>query len=180
MGGSILPIPLELIEAARTGEGGCVERLIEEIWPHAFRIALSIVGDKTLAEDAAQESCVIVFRAIASLKSAAAFKVWLYRIVSREALRLAVAPRDILAHPRAETDPALRLDVIRALHRLERKQRAVIVLHYYVGMNSTEIARVLGISSPAVRFRLMCARSMLAKHLRYEDASATEVCNEGI
>ena len=173
----VLVIPPEVIENARTGERSAVEQLIECIWPHTYRIALSVVADNSLAEEAAQESCAIIFRTIPSLKPIQAFRVWLYRIVARESLRLAVrTPTGFAPTPRGEIEPALRLDIIQALHRLEPGQRAAVVLHYYIGLNSVEIANALGISGPAVRFRLMCARKALAKYLRYDAQIITEVC----
>lgn len=177
----VLVIPPEIIENARTGERSAVEHLIECVWPHTYRIALSIVADTSLAEEAAQESCAIIFRTITSLKSIQAFRVWLYRIVARESLRLAVrTPTGFTPVPRGEIEPALRLDIMQALHRLEPGQRVAIVLHYYIGLNSAEIASALGITGPAVRFRLMCARKALAKYLGYDAQTISEVCNERV
>jgi RNA polymerase sigma factor (sigma-70 family) len=77
--------PLELIDAARTGGQSDIDRLIEAIWPDTYRLARGILDDSHIAEDAAQDACAIVYRTISSLREAAAFRVWLYRIVEREA-----------------------------------------------------------------------------------------------
>jgi RNA polymerase sigma-70 factor, ECF subfamily len=160
-------VPAELIDAARLGEPGAGDRLLAQAWPHAFRIARSILRDAGLAEDAAQEACAIVHRSLAGLRSSAAFRVWFYRIVVREAARLD-RKRALLSffvrEPHADaglSETILRVDVLRALAALPRAQRAAVVLHYYAEMNSREIASVLRLPDSTVRFHLARARRSL-------------------
>ncbi len=160
-------VPGDIIEAARLGKPGAADRLLAQAWPHAFRIARSILRDEGLAEDAAQEACAIVYCTVTRLRSAFAFRVWFYRIVVREAMRLD-RKRALAAaftyEPVAGADPSdsiERLDVHRALGRLSRAQRATVVLHYYAEMNSRQIATVLGVPDSTVRFHLVTARRKL-------------------
>jgi RNA polymerase sigma-70 factor (ECF subfamily) len=160
-------VPGDLIEGARMGEPGAADRLLAQAWPHAFRIARSILHDEGLAEDAAQEACAIVYGSVTRLRSAFAFRVWFYRIAVREAMRLD-RKRALLAvfapEPAACADPHEsidRLDVQRALGRLPRAERAAVVLHYYAEMNSREIGAVLGVPGATVRFHLVRARRRL-------------------
>lgn len=159
---------MDPIEAARRGHHGAVERLIELVWSDAFRIALSVVRDRTFAEDAAQEACAILFRSIRSLRSADAFKVWFFRIVMREAIKLerrALREQAPDQHPASDlgaTDQ--RVDVRSALFKLPPRQRAAVVLHYYADLNSVEIAEILGIPDSSVRFHIMRAKRSL-QHL---------------
>lgn len=157
-----------LIAAARAGEGADLDRLMEAIWPHAFRIALSLLRDRESAQDAAQEACAIVFRNVGRLRSVDAFGTWLYRIVVREALALErrLAPSRLIGelnHAFSTDDTILRIDVLDALARLTSAQRAVVTLHYYAGMNSREIAATLEIPDSTVRYHLMNAK----KHLEH-------------
>lgn len=168
-----LAIPRGLIEAARDSDGDDMERLLQVLWPHAFRIARSIVQSDALAEDAAQEACAVIYRQMSQLRNIEAFRVWVYRIVTREALR--IAKRDVAAvaaklAPEAtyEKDVEQRIDVLRALAHLPANLRAVIVLHYYAELQSGEMAAVLGIPSPTVRFRLVRARQCLKQRLSSE------------
>lgn len=159
-------VPGDLIEAARLGEPGAAERLLSQAWPHAFRIARSILRDEGLAEDAAQEACAIVSCNVTRLRSAFAFRVWFYRIAVREAMRLdrKRALLSVFAFEPVVDDlgeSIERLDVQRALARLSRAQRAAVVLHYYAEMNSREIAAVMGVPDSTVRFHLVGARRKL-------------------
>jgi len=152
-----------LIDEARNGSIEALERLLESVWPDTFRIAYSIVRDHAAAEDAAQDACAIVYRKIATLQSAAAFRVWLYRIVVREAkraqIRSTVPENPLIIDSAAGTEAAL--DVRHALESLSRDLRAVVILHYYAELTSKEIAAVLNATASTVRFRLMIARRKL-------------------
>lgn len=160
-------IALSAIDAAREGRPGAADRLVADAWPHAYRIAHSLLRDRDLAQDAAQEACAAIFTGIARLRTAEAFRVWLYRIVVREAARLDRKRHvcQVLGLAPARADDidisTLRADVRSALVKLSSLQRAVIVLRYYAGMNSSEIAAVLGLPAGSVRFHLVAARRAL-------------------
>lgn len=163
-----LQVSIEVIEAARTGDAADVERLLEAVWPGAYRLARAIVTQRQAAEDAAQEACVTMFRSIRSLRSSAAFGAWFYRIVVREALKQKKAQTfpaqfDDVAY----ADDALdTLDLWRALAALPPGQRAAVVLHYFEGLSGAETAAVLGIPHATLRFRLMTARRRLQRLLQ--------------
>ncbi|HET9028812.1 MAG TPA: RNA polymerase sigma factor [Candidatus Aquilonibacter sp.] len=157
-------VPLDLVERARTGQPDDIEDLLRAIWPDAYRLARAILGDDQSAADAAQEACIILYRTIASLRDANAFRAWFYRIVVREA--------SDLKRRRSRTEPALQsashdvdyntsIDVWRALASLPLHLREVVVLRYFEDLSSREIAAALRIPDGTVRFRLMIARQRL-------------------
>jgi RNA polymerase sigma-70 factor, ECF subfamily len=163
------------IVAARSGDRVALEALLTAGWPHAYRIALSILRHPMAAEDAAQEACARVVLAIAQLRSGEAFGLWFYRIVVREALAIErrtrrhepLDPRT-LASASPLTDALVRVDVLRALGELPPSQRAVIALHYYADLNSREIAAIVRMPDGTVRYHLAHARrrleALLASH----------------
>ncbi|HEY1655124.1 MAG TPA: sigma-70 family RNA polymerase sigma factor [Candidatus Tumulicola sp.] len=172
------------VERAISGTRADVETLIREVWPHAFRIASGILRDRALAEDAAQEACAIVYLEIPKLRSSRAFSVWFYRIVAREALALRrrspapVEPCEAPVDGRRETDSSVaRLDLVSALGRLSTTQRTAVVLHFYAGLNSREIAAVLRMPDSSVRFHLMRARRALER-LLHDDGDAARAFSE--
>lgn len=165
------PVPAQLIERARKGGAHEADDLIRAVWPRAYRIAVSIVNDASLAEDAAQEACAILFRSIRRLRSIEAFGVWFYRIVVRQAVaigkwnsRLATSETE---SSRSDLDSSLlRIDVQHALNTLTSAQRIAIALYYYAELNSHEIATALGMPDSSVRFHIMLAKRSLEKALR--------------
>jgi RNA polymerase sigma factor (sigma-70 family) len=156
------------IAAAQAGDTAALEALLTAAWPHAYRIALSVLRTPAAAEDAAQEACARVVLAIGQVRSREAFGVWFYRLVVREALAIErrtrrhepLDPRT-LGSASPLTDALVRIDVLRALGELAPAQRAVIALHYYADLNSREIAAILRIPDGTVRYHLTCARRRL-------------------
>jgi RNA polymerase sigma-70 factor (ECF subfamily) len=169
-------VPIATIDAARRGNTAAADRLVAETWPHAYRIAYSLLRDRELAQDAAQEACAMVFAKIAGLRSADAFRVWLYRIILRVAARLERKQKlsRALGFARPVDDDiarsTLRADLHSALGKLTRRERAAVVLRYYADMNSREIASVLGIPDGSVRFHLAAARRRLEELLEEQRA----------
>jgi RNA polymerase sigma-70 factor, ECF subfamily len=157
------PAP-ELVEAAIQGGPPEVERLIEAVWPDAYRLAYAILAERQSAEDVAQESCVIIYRTIGSLRAAAAFGVWFYRIVVRRATeakkrRNRIDP--VITDTTVAEDCTATIDIWRALASLPADLRDVVVLHYFEDLSSREIAAILRIPDGTVRFRLMTAKRRL-------------------
>lgn len=171
----------QLVEAARAGDSAGADRLIEAIWPDAYRLARAITGDATGAEDVAQESCIVLYRSISSLRSVEAFRIWFYRIVVREAarhLKRRVNEPLVEAPSPAASDPASSIDLWRALAQLAPPLREVIVLRYFEELSSREIAAILRIPDSSVRFRLMIARRRLQPMIG-EDFDLVHTAHEG-
>lgn len=112
------------------------------------------MNDRVEAEDATQEACITMYRTIAELRSAAAFRVWFYRIVVREAAarkrKQARQVKAVVAIPDPVDETAL-IDVWNALATLPDSLRSVVVLRYFEDLSSREIASVLRIPDGTVR-----------------------------
>lgn len=170
-----LRISSEQIDAARTGDAAHIERLLEAVWPDAYRLARAIVPQRHAAEDAAQEACVTIFRHIGTLRRSDSFGTWFYRIVVREALKqkkAGAAASSFEPEAAYSDDPAQVIDLWRALDALTDKLRAVVVLHYFEGLPGREIAGILRVPHATVRFRLMAARRRLQRDLETADSTA--------
>jgi RNA polymerase sigma-70 factor (ECF subfamily) len=148
-----------------------MEKLIAAVWPEAFRLSLGILHDRGLAEDAAQEACAAMAVSLSSLKNAGAFRTWFYRVVVHESISASRRRRETVAlrndeSAASETDSAQAIDLAKALQKLPPQQRAVVLLHYYAGLNSSEIASAADLPPSTVRFHLMLARRALRRALR--------------
>jgi RNA polymerase sigma factor (sigma-70 family) len=160
----------ELIGAARKGDMDALDTLLRVLWPESYRLCLGIVRDVGLAEDAAQEACLRIASSIGDLRATEAFYVWFYRIVSRAAIAITKrqpsdVPLDAALDRCNDEAHAERLDVLDALASLPVPSRAATVLHYYAGLSSSEIGKILGVPAPTIRFRIMLARRALRHRL---------------
>lgn len=172
----------DLVSAAQAGDEKAAEELVGAVWPRCFRLAATILGDRDLAQDAAQEACVVVYRKIRNLRAAGAFDTWLYRIIMREAARVrrrhgVSAQLAEVAQP-ASDDPTT-VDVWRALSELGPTFREVTVLYYFEDLKTEEIASILGVRHATVRTRLARSRvrlrSILGDYQDRLDSSSPEV-----
>ena len=160
---------LDLVDEARH-DGPSLERLIAEVWPQAYRLAFAVLHDRGLAEDAAQEACASIARGLPALRAAATFHSWSYRIVMNQALSAvrkqpSFQPLESATDSGTAFDPTGDLDMRAALAKLTPRQRAIVVLHYYAGFRSREIAEAVGVPPATVRFHLMTARRALQRIL---------------
>ncbi|MBV9719633.1 MAG: sigma-70 family RNA polymerase sigma factor [Candidatus Eremiobacteraeota bacterium] len=157
-----------LVERARS-EDAALEALVAAMWPQAFRLAASILRDRGLAEDVAQDACAAIVRSLPALKNPGAFPAWFYKIVVRHALsegrrRRPAEPLEALQR-RCVNDPSDFLALEEAMASLTPLARAVVLLHYYAGFSSVEIGESTQLPASTVRFHLMLARRALRKAL---------------
>ena len=63
----------------------------------------------------------------------------------------------------------LRMDVHMALERLPQELREVTILYFFQKVRQKEIARILGISLPLVKYRIQRAKELLTIYFGKED-----------
>jgi RNA polymerase sigma-70 factor, ECF subfamily len=172
-----------LIVRAAGGDAVATAELIASVWPDAYRLAWSILKDRSAAEDAAQEGCARAWCAMTQLRRPERFPVWFYRIVVNECRRLLpTRPREPIVEPAAFSESGAleqRLDVRAAIDALDSQLRLAVLLRYYFELNSSEIARVVGVSPVTVRWRLVLARRRLRSLLEeYASSSLSPTHND--
>ena len=164
-----------MVEAARRGDVESLAALYRRHYATMVWLAYSILLNRDLAEDAAQQTFVRACERLADLRRADRFGPWLAAICRNEAHQLIRARRQPAGlHPgddslysaqpdRDNDDHAL---VRAAIDRLEPMYREIVILHYYNRMDYRQIAATLGIGGHTVRGRLFRARRQIEKTLR--------------
>ncbi|HKG56399.1 MAG TPA: RNA polymerase sigma factor [Candidatus Limnocylindrales bacterium] len=163
----------EIVERARRGDhdafavlaGGAIDRL-----DSAARL---IVRDPDQAKDAVQNALVRAWRDLPTLRDPDRFDPWLHRLLVRacidEARRVRRHRLDVelteLENVTGSADSASatadRDELERGFRRLEPAQRALIVLHHYLGMPLPEVAFALGIPLGTAKSRLSRALDVM-------------------
>jgi len=135
-------------------------------------IAHSVLGDRHLAEDAAQQAFAKAAVKLPQLKNKNRFAGWLAAIcrnVARDMLRRAenyhTAEDLSMVAAKSDTDESAEA-VRKALSKISSSARELIFLRYYDGMSYEQISAVLGISEQAVSGRLRRAKKKMADYLR--------------
>ena len=161
-----------IVEAAQNGHLESFGALYERYHSPMVALAYSVLGDKDLADDAAQETFAIACRDLPKLKSKDKFGAWLAGIcrnVARGMLRSKGKSAAVNFQERFENqnDKENRSDIIwRAVRQLRPADRELIVMRYYDGFSQAQISNVLDISPQAVNGRLVRAKRKIAKYLK--------------
>lgn len=167
---------------ASSGDARAFQQLVEATSVRLFRLAARILGSEAEAEDVLQESYVKAYRSLVSdqFDRRSSIGTWLYRIVSNTAIdALRGRARRPLASDRlpegrwdgigsAEAHIALR-ELDDWLGELPAEQRAALVLKSVEGLESAEIAKILGCSEGAVEQKLVRARAQLRRKRQEDD-----------
>jgi len=164
------------VEAACKGDSGALAGLYERYYATMVWVAYSVLLDRGLAEDAAQQAFATACAKMRSLRQLDRFGAWLATICRNAAQDLARARRRHAALQRiaAAEEPASSGSdgfdrvVKDAVDSLPPMYREVVVLHYYSGMSYQQIESVLGISGDVVKGRLARARKQIQVHLEKE------------
>lgn len=108
-------------------------------------VCWSVLRDHHLARDAAQEGFVEAYRGLNGLKEGDAFGGWAAMIARRRALRMARRrrPEAALDEPVMENDPGT-MELLDMVTGLPAQEREVVMLRFFDGYESGEIAAILG------------------------------------
>ncbi len=165
-----------LLARARAGDVDAFEQLAGAHADRLFAVLLRLLGDRSEAEDVAQEVMLRAWQGIARFQGRSSFFTWLYRIAVNEANRSLAkrsrGPASVSIDAQARQLPApppdepsrqaensdLRAALGTALTSLPPPYRTAIVLRDVEGLSTQEAAEIAGISQAAFKSRLHQAR----------------------
>jgi RNA polymerase sigma factor (sigma-70 family) len=171
------------VRAAREGDEGAFAMLVRRHSGGLHRTVARIVGDDSEAWDVVQMAFLRAWQRLASYDERWSFATWLYRIGTNLAIDLlrSRSSRD-RAH-QAGSEHHLRVvgsspsasELVdqsevegllgRLVETLTPQQRSAFVLRELEGMETSEVARVLGCSATTVRNHVFQARKILRREL---------------
>jgi RNA polymerase sigma-70 factor (ECF subfamily) len=161
----------EALELCRRGRPEGFRDLVERYGRYLFTLALRILRDRSLAEDAVQEAFAAAFRHLGQYRGEARLKTWLYTILYRSALQVrerqrGERPMEEAAEvgvPGHAASVETRLDVREVLDQLPERDRVVLTLSYWDDLSGQEIADLLGTNPNHVKILLFRARERFAR-----------------
>jgi RNA polymerase sigma-70 factor, ECF subfamily len=148
-----------------------IEQLYEEMGERLWWALLAYSGNREIANDATAEAFA---RALASSGSIDNPANWIWRVAFRLATKDLKAARrhvPLTELPMADDDDRAEvLELMAALQKLSRQQRAAAVLFYLDGRPANEIGAILGVREATVGVHLHRARGRLRELLGDNDA----------
>jgi len=150
---------------AQAGDHAAFTAVMDAAMARFMAVAQRILRDRGLAEDAVQQAWLDIWRDLPTLRDPLRFEAWSYRVLvhacyaeARRAHRwspnLALDAIPEPAVPDGSGMVADRDQLEYGFRRLPVEQRAVVVLHHYLGLPLASVAEVLGVPEGTVRSRL--------------------------
>jgi RNA polymerase sigma-70 factor (ECF subfamily) len=175
----------QAIRCLKNGDISGLEVLVTRYQIKALRAAFLVVHNQQIAEEIVQETFLRVFKRIRRFDENRPFGPYLLRCVVNAALDTTQkeskweAPDDGVESVEGLIEQAitvegqvefnlLRQDIHQALEKLSPRQRAAIVLRYYLEMNEKEMAESLNTAPGTVKWLLNAGRERLRSLLRIE------------
>jgi RNA polymerase sigma-70 factor (sigma-E family) len=133
------------------------EEAFPRLFQDAYRVAYRLLGERSEAEDVAQEACARAYSRWSSVHEFA--EPWCVRVAGNLALDTlrartrAARKQERLATERPAASPGVddRLDLYAALADLPKRQREAVVLRYLGDQSEQQTAALLGLSVGSVK-----------------------------
>ena len=173
----------DLVLRARDGDHDAFALLVEGTIARMEAVARLILRDPELARDAVQEAYMRAWRDLPGLRDVDRFDAWLQRLtvhasldVVRRRRRRPIEVELTPSTPQTMRDPTgdivVRDELDRGFRAIPPDLRAILVLHYYVGMSMPTIAETLGIPLGTAQSRLGRALAGIRRAMRTNETSA--------
>ena len=159
-----------LIKRAKQRNPEAFTQLMQSQMKNMYRTARAILMNDEDAADAIQDTILVCWEKLDSLKQDKYFQTWMTRILINKCNEMIRANQRVtyteqLPETATETE-VTNLEWKEAMAALDEKYRLVLVLYYSQGFRTKEIARMLNIPDSTVRTRLARGREQLAKYYK--------------
>ena len=171
----------DLVIRARDGDADAFATLAAEAFGRLYRTASLILRSNDRAEDAVQEALTSAWLHIRAVRDPDRFEAWLRRLLinacyrelrrtkRRVVMEIHMPTPEGRGHGDGQDATALRDQLERGFRRLTPEQRAVLVVHHYLGMSAAEAAMVLEIPVGTFKGRLHRATAAMRAALEAEE-----------
>lgn len=168
----------ELIGLAREGDRRAFGELVERHYDFIYRVAWRWCGNRTDAEDIAQEVCARLGKAIGSFKGGGAFTTWLYamtlnaardmrRKTARETMKTEAFGVHALIAGEVTPEPDNQAELLwAAVRQLPDKQRDAVLLVYGEGLSHAAAADAMACAEATVSWHIHEAKKRLKVLMR--------------
>ena len=171
----------DLVIRARDGDADAFATLAADAFGRLYRTASLILRSQDRAADAVQEALTNAWVHIRAVRDPDRFDAWLHRLLvnacygelrrakRRDVIEIQMPAPDGRGHGDTQEATALRDQLERGFRRLTPEQRAVLVVHHYLGLPDAEAAAVLEIPVGTFKGRLHRATAAMRAALEAEE-----------
>ena len=166
----------EIIKKAKAGDYESLEKIIEDIYQNLYKLALFRLKNEMDAQDAVQNTNILIYKNIQNLKEEKYFKVWVTKILINECNKI--------YNKREETFDEIKdnigiesndyveninskLYIIKILNTLSEKNRDIMYL-YINNYKIKEIAKILDMKENTIKTRIKRSKKYLKDNYKYD------------
>lgn len=156
-----------LVKKAKRREPDAFTQLMQFYMKDMYRVALAILMNDEDAADAIQDTILVCWEKIHSLKRVQYFRTWMTRILINKCYDIRRKNQKFagtVEYEEPAAEDCYNLELKEALFALSEKYRIVMTLFYGEGYHIEEIAAMLKIPKSTVQTRLHRARKKLEEY----------------
>lgn len=160
------------VKLAKSRNKEAFTSLIHENLTSMYRVANGILNTGQDIEDAIQNTTLIAFNKIITLRDEKFFKTWLIRILINECNKIYKYNKRSMNEIIEETytiDTTKNIDLYNAISRLSDELKISTILFYFDDLTYKEISNVLGVPEGTVKSRVFRAKQVLYEILKDEE-----------
>ncbi|WP_253198465.1 RNA polymerase sigma factor [Clostridium gasigenes] len=163
---------ISCIKLAKSKDKEAFTNLIHENLTSMYRVARGILSTGQDVEDAMQNTTLIAFNKITTLRDEKFFKTWIIRILINECNKIYKCNKrsiNEIIEAGYTIDTTNNIDLYNAISRLSDELRVSTILFYFDDLTYKEISNVLGVPEGTVKSRVFRAKHGLYEMLKDEE-----------
>lgn len=179
-----------LIQRMRMGDEKAIEAFVKKYYEKILKYCQVHLVCSSDAEDLVQETFVRFFSALDRYHHYGKAVNYLYAIATNLCKDFYRKNREIPVEELPESEEIksvdrngeieLRMDVCRALEKMPGEIKEVTVLFFFEEKKQKEIAKILGIGLPLVKYRIHRARELLEEYFREDSPQCRSVRGKSV
>lgn len=169
---------LDLIRSVQNGDKQAYNILYQQYIGQVYGLCYRLTGEKMLAEDAAQEVFIQLWRKIGNFKGDSKFSTWLHTVTSNITISYMRKQKgwvqkmfnleDSVAMNQEAEESTGNVDLESYVVRLPERARIVFVLHAIEGYRHEEIANMTNMAVGSSKAQFHRAKQLLKEWMGYE------------
>lgn len=169
---------LRLVESAKAGDREAYKLLYEQHIGQVYALCVRLTGDKSHAEEAAQEVFIQVWQKLQNYRGDSKFSTWLHSVTSNVAITYLrkqkgwlqrvfnIEESSVMEAPAQRSSDEVDLEVY--VQRLPERARIVFVLHAIEGYRHEEIAEMMNTAVGSSKAQFHRAKQLIKEWMGYE------------
>ncbi|MGJ8681270.1 RNA polymerase sigma factor [Paraglaciecola sp.] len=168
----------ELIRLVKSGDKQAYNLLYQQYIGQVYGLCYRLTGEKMLAEDAAQEVFIQLWRKIGNFKGDSKFSTWLHTVTSNITISYLRKQKgwlqkmfnleDSVAMNEIAEESTAKVDLESYVVKLPERARIVFVLHAIEGYRHEEIANMTNMAVGTSKAQFHRAKQLLKEWMGYE------------